>query len=389
MPNDMFGLRFSQPRMAAGGTEAEIMLYGEIIHDMPKGWKWSEEDKSAAEFDKALKQARADGAEKLLLRINSPGGYVAQAMAMRSSLAQAGFTEMTIRIEGLCASAATIIACVNGAKVQIAPGSEYMIHNPINYVYGQAADMEKEAEHLRAEEQTARNFYAEKTGQSDEQIKEWMDKTTWFTAEDAVKYGFCDELLSEAKGAGLSVACATAEAMRGLYGELPAMIAVQETPEEEVSHDEPTVAAGAPSEHNNTNTNEPEEDTEMEMNELTREQLEQGNPDLLRSITEAAMAAERQRVAEIDELTLPGYEQMAADAKANGTSAMDFHKALIKAQKDKAKAYMPARQEETKPANEVTGGAADEPKDVDEAEALAKELAGMASAMKNENETMF
>ena len=48
---------------------------------------------------------------------------------------------------------------------------------------------------LRNIEQTSREFYAKRTGQSDEQIKKWMDAETWFTAKEALEYGFADEIL--------------------------------------------------------------------------------------------------------------------------------------------------------------------------------------------------
>ena len=51
---DLFQLRFTTPKMLAGSDTAELMLYGEIISDMPEVWKRSKEDKSAAEFDKAI-----------------------------------------------------------------------------------------------------------------------------------------------------------------------------------------------------------------------------------------------------------------------------------------------------------------------------------------------
>ena len=208
---DIFKIRFSTPRMSTDNAEAEIMLYGDIIQDLPEQLRWSKEDKSAVDFDKAIKDVRASGAKKLLLRINSPGGIVTEAVAMRGILCAAGFDEITIRIEGLCASAATIIAAMPGAHVQIVPGAEYMIHNPWTWDAGNAAQFERTAQHLRAEEATARAFYAKKTGQDDEQIKAWMDAETWFTAVDAVKNGFCDELLPESDGeqAGIIAACVT------------------------------------------------------------------------------------------------------------------------------------------------------------------------------------
>ena len=80
MNNDAFSLRFTAPKMNADGDEAEVMLYGEIISGMPEDWKWDKEDKSAADFDRAIKEAVRSGARKLLLRINSPGGsYTASA----------------------------------------------------------------------------------------------------------------------------------------------------------------------------------------------------------------------------------------------------------------------------------------------------------------------
>lgn len=103
MNNDAFSLRFTAPKMNADGDEAEVMLYGEIISGMPENWKWDKEDKSAADFDRAIKEAVRSGARKLLLRINSPGGILREAVAMRSTLNTAGFEAVTIRIEGLCA----------------------------------------------------------------------------------------------------------------------------------------------------------------------------------------------------------------------------------------------------------------------------------------------
>ena len=155
---DFFRIRFSAPRLSADNSEAEIMLYGQIIEDMPENWKFSKEDKSAADFDKAIKSVKESGAKKLTLRVNSPGGIVTEAVAMRGILCAAGFEKISIRIEGLCASAATIIATIPGAHVQIAPGSEYMIHNPWTIDWGNAEQFEHTAQHLRAEEATTRAF---------------------------------------------------------------------------------------------------------------------------------------------------------------------------------------------------------------------------------------
>ena len=106
---------------------------------------------------------------------------------MRSILANAGFEEINIRIEGMCASAATDIATLPGAHVAIAEGSEYMIHNPWCYALGNANELEHTIERLRNIEKMSRGFYMKRTGQAEEQIKDWMDAETWFTADQAVE----------------------------------------------------------------------------------------------------------------------------------------------------------------------------------------------------------
>ena len=382
MPNrDCFQFKTGTPRMSAGSDEAEVLLYGDIVPDYGKWWKENyPEDKSARDFDKAIKQVKADGAKRLLLRINSPGGIVTQAVAMRAILAAANFEQVTIRIEGLCASAATIPATLPGARVVIARGSEYMIHNPWTWAVGNANEMEKVVENLRSHEATSRGFYATRTGQSEEQIKTWMDEETWFTAEEAVKYGFADELLAEADSEP-AAACVSREAMavmRGLYRTVPEGIAVREDEATEaaktedtssVSHSADTfpsrgrldqdVSDEAPEEGGSTEINNNEEEqNSMEPNELTVEQLQAQNPALLDQVRQDAVAAERTRLADIDALTMPGYEAMAEKAKKDGTSAMDFQKQVVAAQKAKGSSFLENRAKETGRAQEVAGGAA-------------------------------
>ena len=351
---DMFRLAYTVKMQAEESDTAEIMLYGEIIRDSP--WKWSKEDKSAAEFKKAIDDVRSKGAKKLLLRINSPGGVCTESVAMRSILATAGFDEINIRIEGMCASAATDIATLPGAHVAISEGSEYMIHNPWCVTWGDADDLEHTIERLRNIEQTSRGFYAKRTGQPEDQIKKWMDAETWFTAEQAVEYGFADEVLTaEAGGATPAAACVTAremEVMKSLYRAVPEQIALRHGDKKTHGHKENTKAAttGKPDD-----IHEKEGNT-MEINDITMEQLRNGNPDLYAQVQQNAVEAERARLEDIDALTLPGYEDMAAQAKADGTSALDFQRQIVAAQKKKGADYLRSRKKETDPARDVTGG---------------------------------
>lgn len=373
MPNrNRFILRYDM-EMAAEAAQAEVMIYSQIVS---RKYKPEDPEVTAIDFDKMLKDAKAKGATKLHLRINSPGGSVYQAVAMRTMLLGGGFEEITASIEGLCASAATLLTCVPGMKVSIAEGSSYMIHNPSGIVWGTAADLRHEADVLEKMEKDCHGIYAKRSGKGEDEIKAMMDKETWMTAKEAVEAGFCDVLLEGAQ----AVACVTEEqlaTMQSMYRHMPEMTAKPQT--NPVSNTETETTAATVTE----NTSTQEEEHEMEIKDITMEQLQAENPELLN----AAIAAERQRVQDIDDLTLPGYEQMAADAKRNGTSAMDFQKMVVKAQREKGATFMQQRQQETKPAASVQGG---DPGQHDmtaeeEIKAYAKEMSGYAAqAMAND-----
>lgn len=394
MPRDIFRLAYNVHMEAENSDTAEVMLYGEIVEDGPKWWKWSEEDKSAADFDKAIKDVLKAGAKKLLLRINSPGGVCTESVAMRSILANAGFEEINIRIEGMCASAATDIATLPGAHVAIAEGSEYMIHNPWCYALGNANELEHTIERLRNIEKMSRGFYMKRTGQAEEQIKDWMDAETWFTADQAVEYGFADEVLeAEVKGETPAAACVTSRVMatmRNLYKAVPEQIAEKDA---EPAAPTPTVSYEAPVAGASTEINQHEEEHDtMDIKDINVDQLRAENPALLEQIQQNAVAAERVRQDEIDALTDPGYEELAAQAKANGTSPADFVKQLVQAKKAKGAGFMAARQQETAPAQNVPGGepASNHKTEEQEIQDNAKAVAEYAKQYAGSgNETMF
>ena len=117
----------------------------------------------------------------------------------------------------------------------------------------------------------------------------------------------------------------------------------------------------------------------MEIKDLTAAQLASENPQLMASIRETAMQAERERMQDIDDLTTPGYEQMATEAKKSGMSAMDFHQAVVKAQREKGAQFMQSRKGEVSQSAGVLGGAGDgHEKEQAEMAAYAKEMAAYA-----------
>ena len=387
--NEHFRLRYDF-RMNAEEQSADIMIYGEICSGL---MKWEPEDLSASDFDKRIKDAKAMGVRNLNVRINSPGGDVFQAVAMRSMLMSSGIESVSISIEGLCASAATLIACVPGAHVTMSEGSQYMIHNPRSAIYGEARDMEKCAKRLKAIAADCAGIYAQKNGRDEAEIQQWMDDETWMSAREAFQRGFVDAVLDEAP----VMACVSADdmrLMRMMYAHVPDSISKKDSLGSKEATD--TISdAGAATAHaateNTTITSEEDEAMEMNIGEMTMEQLREANMELYNSIMRAGAQQERERMQEIDELTPPfeEYAQMAAQAKANGTSAMDYHKQIITAMRKKSQNFLEARREETGPADKVKGGSAEELDMTEESEMAkyAKDMGKMAVAMFDSGES--
>lgn len=374
---ECFRLRYEMQMNAAEET-ADMMIYGEICDDF---WKWTESDVSATDFDKMIKDAKSKGAKKLNIRINSPGGDVNQAIAMRTMLMNSGMESIQISIEGMCASAATLISCLPGSSVSMSEGSEFMIHNPRSCARGEAKDLEAAAKRMRNTERECASIYARKSGKSEDEIRAWMDAETWMTAKEAKENGFVDTVL-DGEPIVASVSVRDMEAMRRMYAHVPDCVK-ERAETTKVSNADPTVAAGEATEHK---TSDKEEGTNMEIKDITLEQLRTENPTLHGQIMQTGAQQERERIQEIDDLTPAGeeYAEMAAQAKQDGTTAMDFHKAIVKHQREKGQKFLDNRQKETEPAKNVAGGSAkdnDKPSEKQELDEHAKEMAAIAKEM--------
>ena len=378
---------FSPPKME-GGEEAEMRLYGEVVPDYGKWYKEDyPEDKSAADFAKTIHAIRERGVKRLTIAINSPGGDVFQAAAMRTTLMEAGFEKVTMRIDGLCASAATMIASLPGALVKMGDTGSYMIHNPSSITWGTAEDMERDARTLRSIEESMHAMYAARTGKDEEAIKAWMDNETWFNAKEALENGFVDEIIEQAAGESSVAACVGKEmrkAMKAAYAHLPEALAEEEAEAPE----ENTVCNGmGPTE----NTNAQEREESMEIRDITREDLERENPGLVQAIIQDAMQAERERVEDIKDMTVPGYEELRDKAIRDGVSATEYNKQIVAAMREKRGQYVQDRANEVKACEEVQGGAAEdeEPSEDDKIKAYAAEMAKLCGEVETRGGGMY
>ena len=101
---------------------------------------------------------------------------------------------VTIKIDGLAASAASVIAMA-GTEVLMSPVAMMMIHNPMTVAIGDSQEMQKAIEMLSEVKESIINAYEIKSGLSRSKISRLMDAESWFNAKKAIEMGFVDKLL--------------------------------------------------------------------------------------------------------------------------------------------------------------------------------------------------
>ena len=136
------------------------------------------------------------GSGNITVWINSPGGdCVAAAQIYNMLMDYKG--DVTVKIDGIAASAASVIAMA-GTKVLISPVGMMMIHNPATIAWGDTAEMQKAIEMLASVKDSIINAYEIKTGLSRAKLSHLMDAETWMDAHKAVELGFADGILGRA-----------------------------------------------------------------------------------------------------------------------------------------------------------------------------------------------
>lgn len=128
------------------------------------------------------------GSAPVTVHINSPGGSVTDALAIYSNLRNYK-GHVTAIVDGLCASAATIIMLA-ADEIVVAEHSLLMIHNPWTVASGDAVVMRKTAETLDKASVEMAALYAERTGLDAEAVTAIMEVETWYNAHEAVDAGF-------------------------------------------------------------------------------------------------------------------------------------------------------------------------------------------------------
>lgn len=161
-----------------------LFLDGYIAED-----SWFDDDITPKQFKGELYSS--DG--NVTVMLNSPGGDVFAASQIYTMLKEyPGY--ITVKIEGLAASAASVIAMA-ADEIYMSPVAMMMIHNPATIVFGEVADLQSGIAMLSEVKESIINAYEQKTGLSRAKISHMMDAESWFNAWKAVELGFADKVL--------------------------------------------------------------------------------------------------------------------------------------------------------------------------------------------------
>ena len=147
---------------------------------------WFDDDITPALFRAELEKFSTP----ITVYINSPGGDCVAAAQIYNMLMEYPH-DVTVKIDGIAASAASVIAMA-GTKVLMSPVSTMMIHNPATVAMGDHTDMEKAIKMLDSVKESIINAYERKTGLSRKELSKMMDAETWMDANKAVELGFAD-----------------------------------------------------------------------------------------------------------------------------------------------------------------------------------------------------
>ena len=170
---------------ADGEPEARVLeLYGTIAEE-----SWFDDDVTPQMFREELFSGEGD----VVIFLNSPGGDCVAASQIYTMLTEYKGS-VTIKIDGIAASAASVIAMA-GDTVLMAPTGMMFVHNPMTAAFGNKAEMEKAIEMLEEVKESIINAYERKTGLSRQKLSHLMDSETWMNARRAIELGFADGML--------------------------------------------------------------------------------------------------------------------------------------------------------------------------------------------------
>lgn len=159
--------------------------------------------------------AAADPAADIALWIDSPGGSVSSMLAIRDLMRIIPCDVSTLALGIACSAGQFLLSAGTPGKRRALPHSRILMHQGSAGIGGTAVDIEVQAAALRHTRDTVLGLIAADTGQAPERIFEDSLHDHWYTAREALDYGFIDEIVTD-----FSLIAPPSRYAAGLGGEL-------------------------------------------------------------------------------------------------------------------------------------------------------------------------
>jgi ATP-dependent Clp protease, protease subunit len=137
-----------------------------------------------------------DPGKDISLYINSPGGVVYSGLAIYDTMRFIKPDVQTICFGVAMSMGSLLLAAGTPGKRMALPNSRILIHQPSGGFQGQASDIEIHARETLALREQLDAIYAQSTGQTQEQVRDDMERDRFFTAEEAREYGLVDRVIT-------------------------------------------------------------------------------------------------------------------------------------------------------------------------------------------------
>lgn len=154
------------------------------------------DDKQARRVSERLLALGSESSEEILLVLSSPGGHVESGDMIHDMIK---FVPAPVKIlgTGWVASAGALIYCAAKKENRYAlPNTRFLLHEPRGGVGGQASDVEIQAREIIKMRERLNKIFAAATGQTLAKIKKDTDRDYWMSAEEAVKYGLVNKIVT-------------------------------------------------------------------------------------------------------------------------------------------------------------------------------------------------
>lgn len=181
-----------------GGVERGYDLYSRLLKDrIVLLFNRVDDDLACSVIAQLLYLESLDPNKDISLYINSPGGSVSAGLGIYDTIKKLKCDVSTICVGGAASMGAFLLAAGTKGKRYALENSQIMIHQVMSAASGQATDIVVESRHLQRLKERFNKLLAANTGHTPEEIERDTDRNNWMFAEEALRYGIIDHVITE------------------------------------------------------------------------------------------------------------------------------------------------------------------------------------------------